>query len=183
MKPYHGFKFKICWMNLGMNMAYDNEMDNPTTTFSEGVTKTCNLPPPQSVQADDSNFCFGNTGRRTPPPPCPTDPRSMINTFRFNPERQRDQGAREAGRHFTNPTTVAHTYYIPTFQLSIKITFVFSPPSFFIGVLSSLTLPRPSSIRYYCFPCEVHNPEGEEEEPKALKNRACQHSVDRRTRS
>ena len=41
----------------------------------------------------------------------------------------------------------------------------------------SLTLPRPSSIRYYCFLCEIRNPE----EPKALKDaRVSSQSVDRR---
>ena len=127
MKPYHGFKFKICWMNLGMNMAYDNEMDNPTTTFSEGVTKTCNLPPPQSVQADDSNFCFGNTGRRTPPPPCPTDPRSMINTFRFNPERQRDQRGRQADISRTQRPLRTHTTS-PLFSCQSKSRSFFPRP-------------------------------------------------------
>ena len=87
------------------------------------------------------------------------DPRSMINTFRFNPARQR----RRRGRHFTSPTTVAHTWTTssPLFSCQSKsrpLARLFAARSVLALVLRmsnalNLTLPRPSSIRYYCFPC------------------------------
>ena len=124
------------------------------------------------------NFCFGNTGRRTSP-----RPRSMINASRFNPERQWGR-ASGGGGHFTSPATVAssaspsaaatHTPS-PLFSCQSKsrssVRLLALP--FFAGVgvsgMSSpsfcLTLPRPSSIPYYCFLCPILNPE----EPIALK--------------
>ena len=65
------------------------------------LLKPCNQPSLSPRFVPNCNFCFGNTGRRTPP-----RPRSMINASRFNPERQRGR-ASEGGGHFTSPATVA----------------------------------------------------------------------------
>ena len=142
------------------------------------LLKPCNQPSLSPRFVPNCNFCFGNTGRRTPP-----RPRSMINASRFNPERQRGR-ASGGGGHFTSPATVASSAS-PSVAATHTPSPLFSCQSksrssvrllalpFFAGVgvsgMSSpslcLTLPRPSSIPYYCFLCQILNPE----EPIALK--------------